>query len=746
MKRIVMYGIFWLVSLGAQAQEADWVLNDLAYALESPANRQEVVLALQQFQESTQVGLLVSAEFEQGVYATDARQVAAIWLQGQTHGITVLITLTKDTKAFQKCEMQVSDAVEALLPAEDRQQIRTGLMEFYFRSSPIPTDAYTQGLLAGIEAIEKKILESRENEKEKLPDDVVTITHMDKEFAAGIDDDKLEIEYAIKEEFVGTLKAAKLEVYKDLAKEPCFVTTLDIEETNTYLWDGKLSEEDGDYITYKDSPFTVKITVSEDEKFEKVGFDTEETSVHAYIDEFRMYKNTARHIPGKTDAEKFESYKKLKAPLYSRITNNETNRILATLYSHPLKYLSDNVKEQEFLGRKVWVHKNYYPHLQDIQNALNKNYDSYYMNHSNYTFGGFSIRLQSGSSVKVSNHAFGMALDVDAAYNPQLYRRPLFLISLITNADLMVKSTPGEMKYMSEQFQRSEITSQKLQSMKVGFEVIDSYHEENDAVPIGDIIEVYRQLNQLFRKVHDLRDRTIHLSNERNFIDNRVRYTTRQAEAVELEFYQTIPQKCTILKEEILEKWGIEKLKKFSEVLRNGYSPAMRLPILFPEVHEGLERDFVALDNFSKTIQTLDGIILATSSHQIRSDIANTIEQVSTLSTSESSIEVLLEFINLTTKNYRNAFGPQLDFKELITWLENGKVYSFKSNSNLETTAFFEELSQIGFMRMDVDFVNEFLSNNSFIEEDIIDWGGYWTSKKDWMHLEYVENNRFIPK
>ena len=146
MKRLVIHGIFWLVSLGAQAQEASWVLNDLAYALESPTNRQEVVLALQQFQENTQVALLVSAEFEQGIYATDARNEAAIWLQEQTHGITVFITLAKDTKAFQKCELQVSDAVEALLPAEDRQQIRTGLMEFLLPQQPHPNRCLHAGI------------------------------------------------------------------------------------------------------------------------------------------------------------------------------------------------------------------------------------------------------------------------------------------------------------------------------------------------------------------------------------------------------------------------------------------------------------------------------------------------------------------------------------------------------------------------------------------------------------------------
>ena len=368
------------------------------------------------------------------------------------------------------------------------------------------------------------------------------------------------------------------------------------------------------------------------------------------------------------------------------------------------------------------------------------------MNHPHYTFGGFSIRLRSGSKVRVSNHAFGMALDADPSHNPQLYKKPLFLISLITNTNLMAKSTPEEMKYANEQLQQAKINSQKMQSMKVGFEKIDNYHKKEGSFPVADFTKTFVHLNKLLEEVHNLRDRTIYLSNERNFTNNRTRYTEKQAKAIEQEFYQIIPQKCIILKQEISEKWDIDRIKEFVDVLRDGYNPAMRLSVLYPAIYEMLEQDIISLSNFAKVLQALDGIILATSSHQVRSDIASTIEEVNILTTSETSMQTLADFINLTIENYYNAFGSQSDFKELITWLENGKVYSFKSNRNLETIAFFEELSQIGFMRMSVDFVNEFLDNNTSGDEDVIDWGGYWTSKKDWMHLEYVESDRFMPK
>lgn len=56
-KFVIYYAMFWLVAFGAQAQETNWILNDVAYALENPTNRAEVVRAMQRFEESTKVAL-----------------------------------------------------------------------------------------------------------------------------------------------------------------------------------------------------------------------------------------------------------------------------------------------------------------------------------------------------------------------------------------------------------------------------------------------------------------------------------------------------------------------------------------------------------------------------------------------------------------------------------------------------------------------------------------------------------------
>lgn len=139
-----------------------WMMSDLAYVIESPANREEIITAMQQLHSNTQVALSLTTLFEQDVYMASSQAVAAQWLAKQTYGISIFLTVTNRTKAFRQCKIQLTPATETLLSAEEIQQIRTSIMEYYFRSSPIPTNAYTSGLLGGIKAMERKILENNE--------------------------------------------------------------------------------------------------------------------------------------------------------------------------------------------------------------------------------------------------------------------------------------------------------------------------------------------------------------------------------------------------------------------------------------------------------------------------------------------------------------------------------------------------------------------------------------------------------
>ena len=750
MQKITRYSL-WLVSLlgtfGTYAQSTGILLDDLAYALEDTTNRREVFSAMQAFHTHTQVGLAVATVYENGSYAASSQGDITQWLGQQTHGITLFITVSEQTKAFQACQMRVSEAVEVLLPLEDREQIQKGLLEFYFRNSPIPSNAYTSGLLAGIAAMEKKILENRANEKEKLPDDVVRITHVDKEFSAGIDNDKLKIEYAIQKEYVGKLKAAKLEVYKNVAKEPCFVKALSIEEAGTYLWDGKLSEKEGDYIAYKDSPFTIKITVSEDEEFEKVGADEEEGWVDKEADEFRLYADFAKkHVGGNRPAwTTYNYYKAIRKDIHDEIKANIGADFRGKYNSNPLAYYATHVEDKVFLGQKIPVHQNFYKVLQSIENDITGAVGNKYTNNKEYLInnGSFKIRFQNSKDI-VSEHAYGMAMDIDVPYNPQLYLKPLFLISVLTRKTICrEKSSVEEMKQANNSIKSLNLSLNAVENIYKGFEVIDTCISSVNSITIDDMSKMLAEGKEIISEVRKLHQEAIYLSNERHFFSNSSRYTEEQVKQSKQRFYTGITQDCVDLKqrtEALIKSYSIQEI---SHLMVEGYGKAMLLNQHFPSIFQQLEQDLSSLKKIKEMIEVLDDLILLTSNRKIPSNYNNIANITISLNGQTSDLKPLLDWIELVNIKHTIAFKEVKSYVKLLQWLKNGSVYSFYSNQSLSTNAFFVEVSKVGFFRLSKEFVRFFTQPKY---EGNIRWGGfYYRSSKDWMHFELINPNRLNP-
>ena len=151
---------YWLSISLAQAQDNPVMLDDLVFVVEQSFNRDQLLTAMDQFHIDTEVGLAVTTLYENDVYTAPAQQVEAQWLQREL-GISLTVTLNRD-KTYQGVAMRVTPAVELLLPAEDRQQIQQNFMEYYFLGDFTPDDALTQGMLAGIAEMGKRISKSKE--------------------------------------------------------------------------------------------------------------------------------------------------------------------------------------------------------------------------------------------------------------------------------------------------------------------------------------------------------------------------------------------------------------------------------------------------------------------------------------------------------------------------------------------------------------------------------------------------------
>ena len=713
----------WLGTFGAYAQGNSTLLDDLAYALEDTTNRREVLAAMEQFHAKTEVGLAVAAVFENGLYAPGARQHVTEWLPQQTHGITIFITLAERTKAFRQCELHVSPSVEAWLPPEDRKQIQTGLLEFYFRSSPIPTNAYTSGLRAGIAAMEKKILESKANEKEKLPDDVVTITHVDEDFAAGIDNDKLKIEYAIKKEYVGTLKAAKLEVYKDLAKEPCFITSLDTKEENTYLWDGKLSEKDGDYITYKDSPFAVKITVSEDEEFEKVGMAEEKASVEEFADEWRSYPEIAKRVAvNRSDKDgkkltQYQYYLMMRNDIITKVVGKDFY-FLDDYNGNPLNYLSKHIVDAKFLNKEVKVHTNYLVVLQEIEEAMGKPDNDYkkYSENEDYSLAGiFYIRYLNNRNA-MSNHSFGMAVDIDPYYNPQRSVPTWMFVHMMTNRNLLfAKLSPNEMQKVNNRYKSANVDHQRISEVLSGLEKIDVFND-NHPYSIDKIDKLSEAVHNFAVKYEDLC---------KEIKQARLRLTvleegSDQKEKIARRLNTEIPAEINQQKQWLVPiKQNTDDL---TEIIDEGLDKMFEVKEKFPSEYEYMKNYLGDLRNRISCLEvSFDEIFVQELSN---SSLSTCQLPHPTLDT--KMITGTLSMVELIYKHNKMGFGSKSTYKKdrfnlFSEWLGNNK------NDLIA-------LSKNGFFRLDPSFVQYFIDHKK------VRWGGHYNTDIDCMHFELYPN------
>ena len=144
------------------AQDYAVHMHDLAYVIEDTTDRQQVLAAMDQFHTNTGVSISFLSLFENSIYTTGAKQNEAQWLQQQEYGVSISVKAAhRHSKPFLQCEMRVSPALTEWLPTHERQRIQHDIVEYYFKGSFIPSNAYSRGLIAGMEAMERVIAENK---------------------------------------------------------------------------------------------------------------------------------------------------------------------------------------------------------------------------------------------------------------------------------------------------------------------------------------------------------------------------------------------------------------------------------------------------------------------------------------------------------------------------------------------------------------------------------------------------------
>ena len=723
---IGMMGSLMIHSAGAQNVASP--LDDVAFVIEDTKDEETVQQAIDDFYQATEVNLKVTTLYQEDDMDATIQQRHEQWLQTYPKGISIQLTLKKDTKEYQATTMLVTPLVEALLTEEERSLIIEGTMIPIFRNSPAPNDAYTRGLLVGINALQKLLLEKQADMVPTLPEDIVRIAHIDEEFAAGIDNETLRIDYQIKNDDIDKLKAAKLEVFKRLAKEPCFTTPLEIVENGSFLWDGRLSDQEDDYITYKDSPFTVRITVGEDENFERVAFAEGKATVEEFADEWHNFsamadRVTVNRVDKKTNEKltKYQYYKMMRPKLVNKIFFDMDELVKEEYNDNPLKYLSDNIIDAKFLEKKLKVHKNYLPVLQGIEEAMGKPNNDFkkFSQNKNYSMGDiFYIRYLNYSD-QISNHSFGMALDVDAKYNPQRFTPTWIFIQIVTGINLLYANlTPEEMQRVNNMYKSAKVNDERVNMIISGLQAIDLYQDKNlynitnlDRLD-KDIDEFFVEYSTLNIEIKKLNLRNLTLDKNGDQVEkDKINYRLKKE----------IPSEVKQRRKELLSVKN--NIINLINLIDNDYEKVFHIK------QRALDEE-IYLKNYLSIVKN-ELICLEDSYDQIFNHIPinNSLSDCIQKRANDHYIQFeraqIPYIIKITQSIYKNngiAFDTEKNKFDLLTeWIE-------KNRKDLI------ELSFNGFFRLDPEFVHYFLETKK------VRWGGHYNTAIDCMHFELHPN------
>jgi len=565
------------------------------------------------------------------------------------------------------------------------------------------------------------------------------ITDVEKDFAPGIDDDHLKMKYEIKLEEGEELKQFKIEIFKKGMKTPSYID-ISITDVNVkYQWDGKMNQG-GDmdkYIRYSDDTFSIVLIAITKDSIENTYTDTAKKIINPLVDEFLDNIDIVKYIDGKTLEDKFVYYDKLRKPLFSEITSSFTTNEAVDEFENPLKYFNDNVHKDVFLGRTIMVHKNYYPYLALIDKDLQANYGKRFVLNSNYTFGGFSIRFQYGSATAVSNHAYGMALDVTAANNPYLSKRVLFILELLMDKVEIFenKLSVDELVELSNKLKKTQLIKEKVNLIKSGFYVLATSRLSSKTVA-DNIKSIFNDFENYNTEYIQFSNRIRYLRNERFLFFNK---SQSEILDIENELYEELPIKIKNWRDAILSKYSKENLTDYQSFICEGLNKSYRLSALFSEYSQ-LERmmnDIADLCNVINASQSLiDACERIESNAVLPSSQWKNVEEFGQINYTES-IGTIFDYIAKKNKRYVKAFGTS--YQTIVSFLKHN-IHSFSLNKQVAVDLFYEELSRTGFMNLEKDFIEAFLRSEYAGK---IHWGGNYDSHKDFMHIEYVENGKF---
>jgi hypothetical protein len=285
-----------------------------------------------------------------------------------------------------------------------------------------------------------------------------------------------------------------------------------IKEKDTYIWSG--ITEKGDTINIADGPYNVAITLMIGE--EKDWFDSWQTFKDKLYESLR--KDSVQQIIISKDTSftidpirvEWGKNKDLQ-----RFCNNyEMYKYLYSIYmtydgikdtGGPLEYLKNNTTTFNFLGKDRKVHKEFALILMKVEEKLKQKgvYEALKEKYSKDKSGMGTLYMREindpNGKGKISEHGFGMAIDLGIPQNPQILQSNIlvqFFIKRATGFDLGVKKSVSEIKNAHNKFvKRFSNIDNTILAQK--YSAIQKYHTNELSIRLDSLQMLDKKLNTL---------------------------------------------------------------------------------------------------------------------------------------------------------------------------------------------------------------------------------------------------------
>jgi hypothetical protein len=530
----------------------------------------------------------------------------------------------------------------------------------------------------------------------------VEIKSFDSEFAPGVG--KLELKYKLSESSKQIVDKYPDEDFRihfavaDKNNDIVYNITKNANKEGVFNWNGYLNEEKNDSITYENGPYKLATTVTlgnvdieewqdiKDYAYELVFNDSVRVLSHSIDTSFNIIKGANlewvenEDMQGWVVPNTFDNYKRIRDIYMTYDGVREAG--------NPFNYINENTKYVEFLGKRLKVHNEFATILETVKNTLKSKgvYSSLSHKYQTQYIGSFAMRTVNdpNGGGSVSEHGFGLAIDIYPKKNPQILstntsKRPYntyvrFLLKQSIGFDIGESKTVSKVKEAHNKF--FEIfNNTTISSLTDKYKTIYTYNNIANNIKIDSLQKINQKLSNIRIAYNNLTNQS----------------TENDINAVK----------------DSIESYSV-KIKELAT-----HVTKYKNTVIFDSIANN------QIDGLKNKLDLIHSELL-TAKNSLNDTVLSELESFSSIA--ESNYKTLQTEITAFTTEQKKLCASLYTF-------------AIRLKSGVESIGFENMLLQDGFCDLELDIINAFLD-----ADDRIQWGGKYNFKIDGMHFGFTSN------